>query len=620
MSDKLKKQAFQAEIQQVLDIVIHSLYTDKEIFVRELISNSSDALEKLRFLQASGTSVHQADVDLKITLETDEKAKTLTIRDTGIGMTQEELEQNLGTIAHSDSKGFLDRFKEAKKEDASLIGQFGVGFYSVFMVADKICVYTRSYREDTPGYLWESSGMQGYEISEAENLDRGTKIVVHLKDDQKEFSEEGTIEQIIKRYSNFVPFPVESNGKTINTVKAIWAKSKNDIKEEEYGEFYRYIGHDSEDPFYHLHFSSDVPLAIQSLLYVPSKNFELLGMAKSESEVNLYCRKVLIESRAEHLFPDWLRFLKGVVDSEDLPLNISRESMQDSTLIAKINKVLTSRFIKFLGEQAKKDPEKFDKFFEEYGRFIKEGITTDYAHRDALSKLLRYESSGLDKGNRTFLQEYVERMSSDQKEIYYLTSPNREAAESNPYFEGFKAKKIEVLFLYDPWDEFVMEHLREFDGKTLVAAEKATIDLDDQERESEQKSLDTKEGEELTGWIKSTLGDRVQKVRISKRLVDSPAVVLDSDAHMTSTMRKMMKAMKKGEGDAAEDEAKVDLEINPSHPIIRELNQTRVTNDALASKVTEQILDSCLISAGLMGDPRVMLNRMNDLILNVLKK
>jgi TNF receptor-associated protein 1 len=401
------------------------------------------------------------------------------------------------------------------------------------------------------------------------------------------------------------------NGKRINTVQALWARSKNEIKEEEYNEFYQFIGHDHENPMLRLHFSADAPLALQALLFVPAKNFETMGLGRVESGVNLYCRKVLIQSHAKGLFPEWLRFLKGVVDSEDLPLNISRETMQDTALIQKLNKVLTTRFLKFLDDTSEKDAALYEKFYTEYQRFIKEGIVTDFTHKEALGKLLRYESSMTEAEKLTSLAEYVKRMPSDQKEVYYVIAPNRAAAEASPYFEVFRERKFEVLFLFDAWDEFVMEHLREFEGKPLRAAEKADVNL--AEKQAGALSEDAAKG--LAAWIKETLGDRVAEVRASQRLVDSPAAVVDSDKFMTSSMRRMMKAMKKEEITPA---VKHDLEINPAHSMIIRLEQTRQKDAALAAQVAEQLLDNARVAAGLLEDPRAMLKRLNQLLEKVL--
>jgi len=610
----IEKHQFQAEIQQLLDIVIHSLYTDKEIFVRELISNAADADEKLRFTQSSGQTVYQPEVAPSIVIQTDEKAQTITFIDTGIGMTQGDLVENLGTIAHSGTRAFLKQLAQDKKPDATLIGQFGVGFYSAFMVAKKVTVLTRSAQPDGQPWQWTSEGMGGYEIGPGEgDLPRGTKIILELKDDAKEFANSHTIERIIKRYSSFIQFPIELNGTRLNTVQAIWARNKSDIKEEEYNEFYQYVGHDHDKPMYRLHFTADAPLAIQALLFVPAHNFETLGMGRQESEVNLYCKKVLIQAKAKGLFPEWLRFLKGVVDSEDLPLNISRETMQDTSLMQKLNKVLTSRFLKFLEEQAQKDPADYDKFYEQYNRFLKEGVVTDFTHKDPLGKLLRYETSALEQGKVTSLSDYVKRMPADQKEIYWLLSPNREAAEASPYFEVFRSRKYEVLFMYDPWDEFVMEHLHSFEEKTLRAAEKAELNVDG---ETKQGGLSDSEAENLSKWLKETLGEKVGEVKPSKRLVDSPAVIIDAE-NLTASMRRIMRGMKK---DVQLPVAKQNLEINPRHNIIVRLDKMRGSDAILATKVAEQVLDNARVAAGLLEDPRVMLGRLNDLLEQVLEK
>jgi len=609
-----EKHHFQAEIQQLLDIVIHSLYTDKEIFVRELISNAADACEKLRFQQSSGTSVYQPDVAPLISIAADEKESTITITDTGVGMTHGEMVENLGTIAHSGTKAFLKQLAEDKKPDAKLIGQFGVGFYSAFMAAKKVTVFSRSALADESGWRWTSEGMGGYEIEAAADLPRGTKIVLELKDDAKEFAATTTLERIIKRYSSFVPFPIELGGNRLNTVQAIWARSKSEIKDEEYNEFYRFIGHDQDEPLLRLHFSADAPLAIQTLLFVPKRNMETMGMTRVESEVNLYCRKVLIQAKAKGLLPEWLRFLRGVVDSEDIPLNISRETMQDTSLIQKLNKVISGRFLKFLDELSEKDAAAYDKFYDEYNRYLKEGIASDFTHREAIGKLLRYESSSTEKGKRTSLAEYVKRMPDDQKEIYFLLAPNREAAEASPYYEVFQARKYEVLFLFDAWDEFVMDHLHSFEGKDVKAAEKADINLADTEKK--EGALTDDEAKDLATWMKTVLGDRVGEVRSSQRLVESPAVLMDSDKYMTASMRRMLKAMKRE--DDSQMQFKHDLELNPRHGLITRLHHMRQTDATLAGKVAEQVLDNARVSAGLMDDPRMMLKRMNELLEQVL--
>jgi TNF receptor-associated protein 1 len=614
-----EKHNFQAEIQQLLDIVIHSLYTDKEIFVRELISNAADACEKLRFLQSAGQPIYQPETSPAVVVVTDEKTNTITFADTGLGMTHDELVENLGTIAHSGTKAFLQTLAglapgQEAKPDAKLIGQFGVGFYSAFMAAAKVTVTSRSYRPEEAGWSWTSEGPGGYQIESAADLPRGTKIVLQLKDDAKDFAKKDNVERIIKRYSDFVPFPIELNGQRLNTVQGIWSRNKNEIKDEEYHEFYHYIAHDPENPLYRLHFTADAPLAIQSLLFVPSRNFEMTGMPRLEGEVNLYCRRVLIQARAKGLLPDWLRFLKGVVDSEDLPLNISRETMQDSALLKKLNQVLTGRFLRFLEEQAEKAPDTYAKFYAEHSRFLKEGLVSDFHQREPLGKLLRYESSALEPGQLTSLAAYRKRMPSEQTELYYLLAPNRETALSSPYFEVFQARKWEVLFLYDPWDEFVMEHLHQFEDKTVRPAEKAEVALAD--APAPASALTDEQAQALAQWMKTTLGERIKEVRVSHRLVDSPAVILDSDKMLTTSMRRILRTLKK-EGEAATTFPQ-DLEINPRHPILARLEVMRQTESDLARIVAEQILDNARVAAGLLEDPRTMLKRLNDLLARVL--
>ena len=360
------KYEFQAEVKQILDIVVHSLYKDKDIFVREIVSNASDALEKLRHIKLTEKDVFDDNLDLEIEITTDDKANTITIKDFGLGMTEDELIENLGTIAHSGSKAFLEAVKKGQNIDSNLIGQFGVGFYSTFMVANKVEVFTHYWKNDAKHLRWVSDGSGSYEISEEEGQRRGCKVVIHLKDEDKEFAQPEKIKGILTRYSSFVQFPIKLNGEQVNKVQAIWMRNKNEIKEEEYTEFYKFQANAFDEPRYTLHFSADAPLAINSLLFVPQENTERFGLGRVEPGVSLYCRKVLIDSKPDGLIPDWLRFLKGVVDSDDLPLNISRESMQDTSLIHKLNKAITNRFLKYLEEKAKKETEKYEEFYNNY--------------------------------------------------------------------------------------------------------------------------------------------------------------------------------------------------------------------------------------------------------------
>jgi len=605
-----QKFEFQAEIKQLLDIVIHSLYTEKEIFVRELVSNASDALEKIRHLKLTEKEIFDDTLALEINLTTDDKAKTITIQDFGLGMTRAELIENLGTIAHSGSKAFLKALSESGQKNANLIGQFGVGFYSAFTVAKSVKVYSHSWRTTEPGHVWTSDGTGSYEIEESEGQRRGTKIVIELKDDCADYSQDWKIKEILERYSAFVSFPINLNAKHINTVQALWLRSKNEIKEEEYTEFYKFQARAYDEPRLRLHFSADAPLSINALLFVPKENPERLGMMRLEPSVSLYCRKVMIDAKPKDLLPEWLRFLKGVVDSEDLPLNISRETMQDRTLVEKLNKVITKRFLKFLDEEASSRVDGYNEFYAQFGIFLKEGAALDFTHKDQIVKLLRYESSLTEKGKTTSLTDYVSRMQSEQKEIYYLIGPNREAIESGPYLEGFKARNLEVLFCYEAVDEYVMNNVREFDGKKLTAADHADVKLPDLPKPPEG-SLTEEEIKTLTEWLKKTLGDRIAEVKASDRLVDSPALALNADKFMSPHMRRMMKAMNK---DGADSPLRVNLEINPRHAVIKHLAAAQTASPEKAALVAEQILDNALIGAGLLEDTTKMVARIYKLL------
>jgi molecular chaperone HtpG len=604
-----QKFEFQAEISQLLDIFTHSLYTEKEIFVRELVSNAADALEKLRHTQLTEKEVLDDKLELEINVTTDDKAKTFTIQDFGIGMTQAELIENLGTIAHSGSKAFLKAIGEGEAKNTSLIGQFGVGFYSAFMVAKSVRVYSRSWRTAEPGHVWTSDGSGSYEIEASEGERRGTKIVITLKDDAADFATDWKVKEILERYSAFVSFPITLNGKRVNTIQALWLRNKKEIKAEEYTEFYKFQAHAFDEPRLRLHFSADAPLAINALLFVPKDNTEKLGFSRLEQSVALYCRKVLIDARPKQLLPEWLRFLKGVVDSEDLPLNISRETMQDKALIEKLNKVITKRFLKFLEDEAKNHLDAYNEFYAEFGIFLKEGAAMDYTHKDQLTKLLRFESSLTEKGKTTSLADYVTRLGSEQKEIYYLVGPNRAAIENGPYLEGFKARNLEVLFCYEAVDEYVMNNVREFDGKKLTGADHADVKLSDLPKP--EGALSEDDTKKLTGWIKDTLGERVAEVKASDRLVDSPVLALNADKMMSPHMRRMMKAMNK---DGAEAPLRVNLEINPRHAILKRLFELHTASPDKAKLVAEQLLDNALISAGLLDDATAMVARLNKLL------
>ena len=607
-----KKREFQAEVKQVLDIVIHSLYTDKEVFIRELVSNASDALEKLRYFQLTEKDIYDENLPLEINIRTDSEESSITIEDHGIGMSEEELVENLGTIAHSGSKAFLKAVAESGGVSENLIGQFGVGFYSVFMVADKVEVYTHSREKDGKGFLWKSDGGGEYEIEPAEGVRRGTKIVVRLKEDAKEFSDPERVNEVLTHYSGFVQFPIMLNGEQVNKIRPIWMRSKGEVSDEEYNEFYKFQADAFDDPLYRLHFSSEAPLEINALVFVPAENPEMWGFGKSDPGVSLYCKKILIDTKPEGLLPDWLRFLKGVVDSADIPLNISRETMQDSALAKKIGQVITGRFIKMLDDESKKDPAKYGEFYKRFGIYVKEGVVSDMKNSGQLARLLRYESSATEKGSFTTLEDYVSRMKEGQSEIYYLYSPTRELLESGPHMEAFRSRGLEVLYLYEPVDEFVMTSLGKFDDKPLVSADNADIALGE-ESAPQDEALEETGVKDLCAWIKEMLGDSVNEVSVSKRLVDNPAIALNADKLMTPSMRRMMKAMNKGE----DIKYSVNLEINPGHQLIKNLAALKDKDPDTARLVAEQIFDNALIVGGYLEDPRPMVDRLYRLLQRV---
>lgn len=602
---------FQAEVKKILDIVIHSLYTEREIFLRELISNAADALERYRH-QSLTDPGRDPNLPLEIRIMVNKDAKTLTIVDTGIGMDRGELESNLGTIAHSGTRSFLSQLTDGT-QDINLIGQFGVGFYAAFMVAGRVHVSSCSFRQDDSGHVWESDGGGTYTITAASGLPRGTSITLNLKEDAAEFADPERIKRIIKQYSSFVPFPILVDGEAVNTVQALWTKSKSEIADEEYTEFYKFVANAFDEPLLRLHFDTDAPLAIKALLFVPRDNFEKYGLGRSEPGTNLYCQRVLIEQHSKTILPEWLRFLKGVIDSEDLPLNISRQALQDSSLVRKINSVVTKRFLKHLDELSKNEPQTFEAFWKEFGYFLKEGVVSDFAHREGLGKLLRFESSTTEPGQLTSLADHLGRMKITQKEIYYIHGSNRESIEAGPYIEAFRKRDLEVIYTMDPIDDFVMGHLAEFEGKKLISADRGDIELPELEEEQKQPGqtgqepeLDKVQTTELAAWMKSVLGDRVKEVKESKRLEGSPAMIVNPDAHVTSSMERIMRAA----GRQADLPISVkDLEINIRHPLIRGLAALRHKDESFAQTVAEQILDNAMVQAGLLIEPRNMVER-----------
>jgi HSP90 family molecular chaperone len=517
----------------------------------------------------------------------------------------------LGTIARSGSKHFLEQLDTGTPSSAkdTIIGQFGVGFYSAFMVGSRVRVYTRSAVQGSPGYCWESDGQGSYTITPADNVQVGTKIAIELKPGCEQFSKLDEVKKIITKHSNFVNFSILVNNDKVNTVSALWATSKSKITDEQYTEFYRFVGNTWDTPQYRLHYSTDVPLEIKSLLYIPGFNTEQAAMTRMEPGVSLYSRKVLIQHKTRALFPEWLRFIRGVVDSHDIPLNLSRELLQNSLLIGKLKRVLTSRVIKWLQDEAKHDPTKYNQFYKEFGSFIKEGVCTDTDNKDAIANLLRYETSTQEAGHMSSLQDYVESMSESQTSIYYLQTPNRTFAEQSPYMEPFLASKTRVLYLFDARDDYVMSALGKVKGKTLV-----NVDSEQAGKEVSmpptETALNQEQSSQLTTWLTTHYGTRVKEVVISTRLVSHPAVVTD---HESPTVRQMMRLMASEPGMELPT-APVKLEINPNHPIVQGLSMLHTSNQELASLVADQLLDNAMIAAGALDDPRSMLPRLDKLL------
>ncbi|NXA41551.1 TRAP1 protein, partial [Eudromia elegans] len=617
------KHEFQAETKKLLDIVARSLYSEKEVFIRELISNGSDALEKLRHrLMTEGKTLPE----MEIHLQTDAGKGTITIQDTGIGMTQEELVSNLGTIARSGSKAFLDALQSHTEASSKIIGQFGVGFYSAFMVADKVEVFSQSAEPGSPGYHWSSDGSGMFEVAEASGVRTGTKIIIHLKEDCKEFANEDRVKEVVTKYSNFISFPLYLNGRRINTLQALWMLDPKDISEWQHEEFYRFIAQAYDKPRYILHYKTDAPLNIRSIFYVPDQKPSMFDISREQgSSVALYSRKILIQTKAADILPKWLRFLRGVVDSEDIPLNLSRELLQESALIRKLRDVLQKRLIKFFIDQSKKDPEKYTKFFEEYGLFMREGIVTiaEQDVKEDIAKLLRYESSSLPAGQLTSLPEYASRMKAGSRNIYYLCAPNRQLAEHSPYFEAMKKKDMEVLFCYEQFDELTLLHLREFEKKKLISVE-TDIVVDHYKEEKFEESrpeaerLTEKEAEDLMAWMRNALGSRIAGVKVTTRLDTHPAMITVLEMGAARHFLRMQQLAK-----TQEERAQIlqpTLEINTGHALIKKLNELKDSQPDLAQLLLDQIYENAMIAAGLNDDPRPMVNRLNELLTKILEK
>lgn len=614
---------FQAETRMLLDIVAKSLYSEKEVFIRELISNASDAIEKARYLALQGHALDSSEATMKIHITTDKYDKTLTIQDSGIGMTKEELIENLGTIARSGSKAFIKQIQEGSGGDPqNIIGQFGVGFYSAFMVADKVEVYTKSRLPGSVGYHWSSDGCGKYTVEEAADVEPGTKIICHLKINNREFADDQTVKDVIKRYSSFVGSPIEVNGEQTNNIQPLWLMDPKEVSPEQHDEFYRYVGSSFDKPRFTLHYRTDAPIDLRCVLYVPEGKPGLFDLNREgQSSVALYCRRVLIMNKADNVVPKWLRFMKGVVDSEDIPLNLSRELLQDSALIRKLRTVIQNRTIRFLYDKLRKDGENFQKFFGDYGIFIKEGILSsqEQVEREEIAKLVLYDSSATPVGGKTTLPEYVGRMAADQKEIYYLAAPSRELAETSPYFESLKKRNVEVLFCYEPYDEVVLMQLREFNGKSILSVEKEMRqDKEAVNYDGAESGLRRSEANELMEWMKTVLTGRCWGVKATSRLETHPCVVtveeMGAARHFVRTQFTQIPE------ETRYSLLQPQLEINPSHPIIMKLNNLRENNPRLGELLTKQLFNNAMVMAGLVEDPRTALSSINELLELALEK
>jgi molecular chaperone HtpG len=629
MKETLK---FKTEVNQLLNLMIHSLYSNKEIFLRELISNSSDALDKLRFQSLTNEELlKNTGGDFKIKIIPNKANNTLTIQDNGIGLSHDEIVENIGTIAKSGTKAFMEQIKKAKDE-TELIGQFGVGFYSAFMVANKIELHTRKAGEEK-GYKWISEAKEEFTLEESKKENSGTDIILYLKSDMKEFCEESKLKELVKKYSDFIEHPVvmdiekeekikDKEGKDtdktekiineeiLNSQKAIWTRSKSEIKEEEYHDFYKHITHDFENPLLHLHQHFEGTLEFKTLLYIPQKAPFDLFQPESKYGLNLYIKRVFISNDCEALLPQYLRFVKGVVDSSDLPLNVSREILQDNPLLHKIKKNVVKKILSSLISLKEKDFEKYLKFYKAFGKVLKEGLHFDHDNKESLLKLVLFESSKTKADEYRSLENYVKDMPKDQKEIYYISGENRSIAENSPKLEAFLKKGYEVLFLIDPIDEWVTPHMQEFEGKKIISV--ANADISEEKTEEEKKSTEKKEKgfASLFDFIKETLKEDIKEVKASSRLTDSP-VCLASDA-MSSQMERMMQQMNPNM-----PKAQKTLEVNVDHSILK--NMKKIFSQDPKNKelvnYSKLLLDQALLSEGMeVKDRKFFLEQMNNLM------
>jgi molecular chaperone HtpG len=627
---KSEKLEFQAEVKQLMQLMIHSLYSNKEIVLRELISNASDAADKLRFEALANSTLYENDSELKITIGFDKAKRTVTISDNGIGMSRDEVIANIGTIAKSGTKEFFNSLTGDEAKDANLIGQFGVGFYSSFIIADKVTLTTRR-AGSKEAVQWQSAGEGDYTLESANKASRGTDVVLHLREGEDEFLNDWQLKSIIRKYSDHITLPIVmkksewkegEDGKggemvttdeleTVNKASALWARSKNDLTEEEYHEFYKHVSHDYEAPLAYTHSRVEGKQEYISLLYIPSKApFDLYDRERRQG-IKLYVKRVFIMEEADKLMPQYLRFVRGVIDSADLPLNVSREILQDSRDVEAIKNGSVKKVLGLLEDMAKDKPDDYAKFWAAFGRVLKEGPGEDFANKDKIAGLLRFASTRMDADLQSVsLNDYIEKMQPEQKAIYYITADSYAAAKNSPHLEIFRKKNIEVLLLSDKVDEWLLGSLTEFEGKKLQSIAKGDLDLGDLETDTEkeiQKKIE-EEAKTLIERVKATLGESVKEVRVTHRLTDSPACLVAGEHDLSGNMARILKAA----GQNA-PESKPILEINPSHKLVKRLDAE--TEDAKFSDLAHLVFDQALLAeGGQLNDPASFVKRMNNLI------
>ncbi|MDQ4078696.1 MAG: molecular chaperone HtpG [Chloroflexota bacterium] len=611
---------FRAEIQQLLHILVHSLYTEREIFLRELISNASDALNRFQFemLTREAEDVVSPDAPLEIRITLDEDARTLTISDTGIGMTRAEVIENLGTIARSGAAAFLKALQERPSQASEIIGQFGVGFYSVFMVADRVEVVSRSYLPEAEAVRWVSSGGESYEIAPADKETRGTDVIVHLKEDAEEFAKAWRVKNIVKRHSDYVAFPIYVGDERVNQQTALWRQSPRDVQQEAYNEFYKQLTLSQEPPLATVHVSAEVPYDIHAILFVPSGRERGIMSLGQEQGLKLYSRKVLIQESTTDLLPNYLRFVDGVVDSEDLPLNISRETVQSNRVMVNMKRTLTGKMLKELERLAEEDPERYEQFWEEFGIFIKEGVATEWGAQDELAPLLRFHSSETEEEETwTSLRAYKERMGEEQEAIYYVLGEDLRSVRRSPHLDPFRARDIEVLFLVEPIDSFMLSNLHEFDGTPLKNVGDPDLDLPplEEEEEEQREAAPQETFDKLVERARAVLGERVTDVRESQRLRDNPVRLAVTDETFNPTMDRVRRLLGEQEGQEYEVPKRA-LELNRRHPIVRNLAALAASDvdDPLLDIGIEQLYESALLQEGLHPNPADMVPRIQQLL------